>query len=270
MQGDALPDQSPGHHGPAQSGAGEASSFGQGGDLNGAALRAGQLIDAVGNCRVRNKGLIGGVEEDDGVSGVGPVHPQLKLCSGIGRPGGVVGRAEVHQLRLQIFGRQGKEAVVLPAGDGHNGPSRHQIGIHVGRVGGLDHRHPVFLCEQASDHAQVVPGPVGDEDLRRVQLCAPAGIVVRHSLLHKVLAQLRHIALEALLPGLVLCRPVQGGNHRRGQGQGHVPDAQKQQPFLRMAPAQGVHGLVDAVEQIAGLQAAVIGIDMGHSLISPS
>ena len=106
----AFPIQFHGHNSVAAAGAGKARGFGKGAYLYGACARALYFIDGAGQVALY-KGLIGGVKEDYGVSGVGIVYPGFKLLTVVYCAGGIIGRADIYYVRLYVFIRKGKEAV---------------------------------------------------------------------------------------------------------------------------------------------------------------
>ena len=65
-----------------------------------------------------------------------------------------------------------------------------------------------------------MPGAAGDEDLLRRKPDAPLPVVGRDGLPQEGRAAFGHIAMEAVLPSLVLYGFMQGGNHRGGERKG--------------------------------------------------
>ena len=80
--------------------AGEACNLGEAAHLDGNLLRALDLKDAAGETRLGDEALVCGVKQDDRVIGLRPGDPGLELLDGVGRAGGVVGAADVDDVRV--------------------------------------------------------------------------------------------------------------------------------------------------------------------------
>ena len=88
------------HHCEAAADAGEAGGLGEAAELDGALLGPVDLVDGVRDLRLGDEGLVGGVEEDHAVVGVGVVDPLRQLGVGGHGAGRVVGEAEVDDVDL--------------------------------------------------------------------------------------------------------------------------------------------------------------------------
>ena len=123
--------------------AGKAGGLGEGAELNSALLRPGDFKDAVGQARLGDKGLVGGVKQDDGLLLQGVVHPGLQLLLVVGGAGGVVGGAQVDDVRLYALVGQGQKAVLLVGVHVGDVPAGDDVGIHIHRVHRVGHQHGV-------------------------------------------------------------------------------------------------------------------------------
>ena len=205
----------------------------------------------MGNVGVRDKGLIGGVIQDDGAVLVGIVHPHLQLLPGGHRAGGVVGEAEINDVHL-LLGGLGHKAVGLYAGHIHQaappaqlgykvpGPARHGVGVYIHRIDGVAHGHHIVHVEDVPDVAAVALCAVGDEDLLGLDVHAPLLIVeLGDGLPQEGIALLGAVAMEALIGPLLVHRLVHGLYHGGDQGAGHVADGQLDDLGLGMGGGVG-------------------------------
>ena len=224
----------------------------------------------MGHVLVLDESLVGGVEDDDGLPGVGPVHPLLKLGAGVGRARGVVGGAEVDQVRVQVRCGQGQKAVFSGPQKVNDLSTRHQVGIHVGGIGGLRHQHPGVPGKQVPDGAEIVRRAAGNKDVLGGKAHVPASIVGRHRLPVEVQAHLGQIPVKGLGAALFADGPAQGLDDHGGQRTADVANPQPQKLMLRMCVAVGRDGLGKAGEKEGRRQLAVFCIDPGHISISPS
>ena len=149
-------------------------------------------------------------------------------------------------------------------------PSRHDVGIHVGRVGRLDDQRAVSPVKEIQDIPQLVAGTAGHEDLLRRELHALLCVVGRDGLSEERGPALRHVAVEGLPAGLVVHGPVKRLDDRGAQGQGHVPDAHAVHFGAGMLLLVFLHLLGDIVKQIGVLKLRVVFVGHCHRFTSPS
>ena len=210
-----------------------------------------------------DKGLVGRVVEEHRFLFQGVVHPGLELLPAVGRASGVVGGAQVDDVRLLVRVRQGEEPVLLSGVQVDDGPAVQQVGVHVHGVHRVGDEDGVLPVEEVQNVPQVAFGPLPHKDLCGVQVHPKILVVPGDGLPQKgVAVAVGGIAVEGLFPGLLLRRFVQRFDHRRGQGQGHVPNAHFYDLRLRVLPLVGRHLFRDGDEQVALPQALKILIEL--------
>ena len=126
--------------------------------LNGAGSGSLTLVNAVRHVILRNIGFISGIVDDHCTVFVGIVHPYLQLVFGDGSSGGVVGAAQVNDIRCFFWKFRYK---VVFCGAGHvdhiapgafcriisAGTSCHNISVHVYRINRVAHCNFVVYTE---------------------------------------------------------------------------------------------------------------------------
>ena len=135
---------------------------------------------------VRDVFGVRGVVDDDRALPPREGDELLELGARRAGPGRVVGRAEIDEVGV-AGGRRaqvGEEAVRRCAGEvaysgvarpvGRHGPgrARDHAAVHVDRIGGVLHGYPGAWAEHRLEPADVALGPVGHEDLARLDSAA--------------------------------------------------------------------------------------------------
>src|SRR5438105_13413974 len=151
-------------------------------------------------------GLVGRVEEDDGLVRFGIGDPRSEL--GLGRDGArwVVGKAKINQVRGGAGNRRyisiGRRAVevgnaLVAAIDVSAGAAGHDVRVDVNRINGIRDGEADVGGEYFLDVAAIALGTVGNENLICLDLAAPGGVIVLHdSFAQKSVALLGTIAFE--------------------------------------------------------------------------
>ena len=92
------------HDGIAAANAGEACRLRIRTELNGTLAGSTNLVDRMGDLRILDVGLIGGIVEDQGIVLQGVVHPLAQFLLANDRSRGVVGIAEIDDIDRTTFG----------------------------------------------------------------------------------------------------------------------------------------------------------------------
>ena len=263
------------HDHQAAADAGETGSLGEGAELDGALLRPFDLVDGVRDLGVGDKGLVGGVEEDHRVVGIGVVDPLLELGLGGDGAGRVVGEAEVDDVDLRR--RQGGDEVVrLVAGEvddilvvalvvGFAGAADHDVGVVVDRVDRVADGDDVVEGEDVEDVGAVALGAVGDEHLGGLELDAEGLVaLVDDGVDQPVIPLLRAVAGELVGGAEVVDGGVEGLEDGRGEGAGDVADAEADDLGARVGGGEFADAAADLGEEVAGFEFEVVVVDLGH------
>ena len=133
----------------------------------------------VRDLRVGDEGLVGGVEEDHAVIGIGVVDPLLQLGLAGHGAGRVVGEAEVDDVHLAcrqrrdetvgLVARHVDHVGVVPLVVGLAGAADHDVGVVVDRVDRVADGDDVVQGEDVQDVGAVALGAVGDKHLLRLE-----------------------------------------------------------------------------------------------------
>src|SRR5690606_30946941 len=199
--------------------------------------------------------------------GVG--DPGGELLAGGDRAGGVVGEAEVDQVR----GGRGDGGHVAVGGGGIEvadagaaavevgaGAAGHDVGIDIDRIHGVgDGESQAFGGEDFLDVAAVALGAVGDEDFVGGDRAAAGGeIVLGNGFAQEGVALLGAIALEGGAVGHLVHAGVEGLDAGLRQGLGDVADAEADDRLVGIGGGEGVHALGDVGKEVAGLELQVV------------
>ena len=130
-------------------------------ELDGALAGPSDLVDAMGNLRIADVSLIGGIVEDQGVVLQSVVHPLAQFLFGDNRTRGVVGVTQVDHVHMAVLGDAGREAVLRRTGHiDHIGPatvlegtatSDHHIRVDIDRIDGIGDADEVVPVQQFLD-----------------------------------------------------------------------------------------------------------------------
>lgn len=266
-----------GHDGVGAARAGEPAVFREAAELDGALARAGDFVNGMGNGRVRDVGLVGGIEEDDGLVREGVGHPRLELRARGDGTRGVVRRAKINDVRV-LFRRLGDEAVGRRAGQidqagvgavrvGVAGVAGHDVGIDIDRIDGVADGDFVLVPENVEDVAAIAFGAVADEDFVVGDFEAVvAEIVFGNGAAQEVVALLGAVAAEGgaarhFIDGAVQRRD-DGGRERLGD----IADAAADEAFggVGVGVAEGFHAPADFGKEVAGFEFEVVVVEVGH------
>ena len=231
----------------------------------------------MGDRRVADEGLVGGVEEDEGLVRVRVVHERRELLARGGGAGGVVGEAEVEQVDL-AFGRGGDEAVGLVALEvdeagvaavgGGASAAGHDVGVHVDRIDGVGHADGEAAGgEEFLEVAGVALGAVADEDLVRLDVGA-AGLEVGlgDGLAQEVVAELGAVAAEGGVGAHFADGLLHGLDAGGREGASHVADAQANEAGVGMGGGELADARGDRREQVRGLDLGEMGVGEDHGV----
>ena len=142
--------------------------------------------------RLGNRGFIGCVINDHRSYPVGIIHPLLELRFGDGGTGGIIGKAQVNDIRCLL--RQLRRKIRLRR-TGHvdhvtpcprcrivgTGPARHHIGVHIDRIHRVADRDFVVYTENLLDISGIALRPIGNKYLVGRDITAPCLVVLlRH------------------------------------------------------------------------------------------
>ena len=186
------------HYGIAAPRPRKARRFGKRTEFDGAGLGAVYLVDAVGHVPVCDEALISRVEQQHRAALIRIIHPRLKLIPAVRRARGVIGAAQVNQVRLYICLRHGQKTVFPRGRRIHDTPPGHHIGIHIDRIDGVGHKDGIVYIEQVQDIPDVAFRTVAHKDLVLRQHNAAPGVITHQSLLQKAVALLRTVPLKGL------------------------------------------------------------------------
>ena len=177
-----------GNHGKGAACSREAGIFGEGAELDGAVPGPLHFKNGVGQLRILDKGFVSRIKENQGFMAAGIVNPTLQICTGSHRPGGIVGEAQIDDIRRRC--RQGGAKVVV-RGEGQvlqaavapliicgARMAGHHVGVHVDGVDRIGHRNAVVVPEDVQNVAGVALGAIGDENLVRFNGTAPLLVIM--------------------------------------------------------------------------------------------
>src|SRR5699024_10157563 len=133
---------------------------------------------AAGAAFLADEALIGGIVQDDCMVLLGPLDPLGQLGGGVGSAGGVVGAAQVDDVRIGGVVGHGQEVVLGVGGHVADGAACHDVVVHIDRVDRVGNEDGVVHVRQVQQIAQVALGAVGDKDLAQLQLDAAAGVIL--------------------------------------------------------------------------------------------
>ena len=263
-----------GHDGVGAARAGEAGGLGETADLDGHLARAGDFVDGVGELRVADEGLVGGVEEDDGAVALGVFDPRGELGPRGDGPGGIVGKTEVDQVR-RLRGRRGHVAVggrgieikdaLVAAVAVVAGAAGHDVGVEIDRIDGIGNGDAGVGGEDFLNVAAVALGAVGDEDLVRFDLAAARLVVVPgDGLAQEGVALVGTVALEGLALGHLVGGGVERGDAHRRQRLGDVTDAEADEGPAGIGLLERGDAAGDVSEKIRRLELGVVFVDADH------
>ena len=217
--------------------AGEAGGLGERAELDGALLGPFDLVDGVRNIGVGDERLVGGVEEDHRVVGVGVIDPLLQLCLAGHGAGRVVGETEIDD--VHFLGRQGRDEIVglvarhvddvlvVPLVVGIAGAADHDVGVVVDRIDRVADGNHVVQGEDVEDVGAVALGTVGDEHLLGLQGDAQRLVgFLDDGVDQPVIPLLRAVAGKVVGGAQIIHGVVEGFQYSRCQRTGNVADAQ--------------------------------------------
>jgi len=229
------------------------------------------LVDAARARVGLDEERVGRVVHDDGSALLRQLDQVRQLLPRGGGPRGVVGRAHEDEVRARRRGVVGPERVAgvagqvlhaLEPGAVRSRLPRHaheHAGVDVDGVGGVLHRHGGARPEHHLEAADVALGPVGDEDLARLD--RSPGVEA----LGDGLAQ-RGVALLGAVPGVAVGRAHargardEAGRDGRRDGLSRVADAEADDLGVGVLREVGGLAAVDLGEEIAGLELGDVGV----------
>ena len=189
----------------------------------------------MGQSGLGDKGLIRRVKQDDRLLVQGVIHPGFQLFFVVRGASGVVGRAEVDNIRFPAGIGQRQKAVFLVGIDILDLPAGDDIGIHIHGIHRVGHQHGVVHIEQIHNIAYVALGAIAHEHFRRVHIHPEIFIISGDGFPQKgITVAVGGVAVECLFMGLFLSGFVHGFDHRRRQRHGHVADTHFDDAVLRM------------------------------------
>ena len=184
------------HDGIAAAGAGKAGGLREGAEFDGAALGPLNLVNAPGKGGIVDEALVSGVEKQHRPAVQSVIHPRLQLLPVIDRAGGIIGGAEVDDVRLHRRVRQGEKAVFSVGIHVKDLPPRHDVGVHIYRIDRIRNQHGVVGGKEIEDVAEVAFCAVADENFAGAYLSASTGIIFLHGVPEEIIALLRAVAPE--------------------------------------------------------------------------
>ncbi len=209
----------------------ESRRLGEGIALDGALLRAVNLVDRQRNIRRGHERAVCRIVDNQRAVLAGVVHPLRQLLAVQHRAGRIVGVAEINHIH-RLVRQRGHEAVFGVAGQVDQpiplavsilaSAARHGVGIDIHRVHRVSDGNHRVGAEQLLNVAHVALRAVGNEHLVVVQLHAAAGIIMlADGVDEEVIAVIRAIAAERLLHAHFADRLVHrvddGGCQRAGE-----------------------------------------------------
>ena len=216
----------------------------------------------MGNAGGADERLVGGIEEDERLVRVRPVHPCLELLLCGGGAGGVVRVAEIdHVHRLGKVGGRGNEPVGGGAGEVDEpgiasvrrgaGAAGHHVGVDIDGIDGVGDGDLHVGAEQLLYVAAVALRAVGDEHLVGGNVdAAVLEVVLCDGFAQEGVALLRTVAAERLAGGLVVDGPVEGGDDGRGERLGDVADAEADDLRAGVGVLVGLDAVGDLGEKV--------------------
>ena len=113
---------------------------------------------------MRDERLICGIKQDDSVVFERVIDPRFELCSVIHGAGGVIRRAEIDNVGLDVFIRHTEEAVLLVCVEVDHLSAGHDVRIDIHGIDRVRDEDGVIVCEDIDDIADVALCAIADEN----------------------------------------------------------------------------------------------------------
>ena len=113
---------------------------------------------------MRDERLIRGIKQDDSVVFERVIDPRFELCSVIHGAGGVIRRAEIDNVGLDVFIRHTEEAVLLVCVEVDHLSAGHDVRIDIYGIDRVRDEDGVIVREDIDDIADVALCAVADEN----------------------------------------------------------------------------------------------------------
>ncbi len=274
VAGDIVGDKRLRHDGVGATGAGESCGFGKAAELDGDIACALDFVNGVGDLRVADVGLVGGIEEDDSLVGLGVGNPGGELGLGGDGTGGIIRETKIDQIGGDA-GHGGHIAVLrcaIEVGDagvttvdiGASAAS-HDIGIDVNRINRIGDGELDVGGEDFLDIAAIALGTVGDKNFVSLDLAATGGVVVLgDGFAQEGIALFGAIALESGALGHLVGGGVQRLDADGRKRLGDVANAEADDRLVGMSGDVGADALGDVGEEIGGFELGVVFVDADH------
>ena len=213
--------------------------------------------------RVADKGLIGGVKEDQRLVFPGIVDPGFQLRGSDCRAGWVVGVAEIDQVNL--FGGESRDEAIFPgtleiddtlvAAVGKNpGTAGHDVGVKIDRVDRIGDGNADILAEQFLDIAGIALRAVTDKDLIGGDIGASyLKVGCDDCLAEEKIALLWSVTTESGVLAHLCHRALEGVNHCRAEPHGDIADAEFDHIHRRVVLLEDADPSGDIGKEIRGL-----------------
>ena len=230
----------------------------------------------MGDFRVLDEGLVGGIEEDDRVVFLGIIDPFGELGAGCDGTGRVVGEAEINEIGFLIrhagdefvfrIARQVEQSGVGTVFIGVSGVACHDVGIDIDWVDRIGDGDDVAFSENVQNVSRVAFRAIGDEHFIGGDAEVDE-LVVDNRLAEKLVALLRAVAFERGAIALF----IDGGMHRLAHGGGerlgHIADpaTDDARGFVRVRFRVSFDATCDFRKEVARFEFEEIGIDRCHA-----
>ena len=199
-----------------------------------------------------DKALIGRVKQQNRPVFQGIIHPGLQLLSVIYRTCGIVGRAQVDDVSMYVFLRQGQKTIILVGVEIENLPTGNQVGVHIYGVHRVRYQHCVIHVEQIHNVAHIAFCSVSYEYLGGIQIHTEALIISGNGFpQERIAVAVRRITPKGLFAGHLVRSPVHGFNYCRSQRLCYIADSHFDDLILRMRLPILSHLLGDGHKEIA-------------------
>ncbi len=222
--------------------------------LDGTGSCALALVNGMGHIFFRYICFISRVIDNHRAHFVCIIHPLLKLgfcdCGACG----IVGEAQVNQIRRLSLRNLRRKIVFRNAGHiNYVAPgfsyavidacsSRHHIGVHINRINRVADCNFIVHAEYFLNVSRIAFCAVGYENLVRGNIAPSHLIIVFADCVPKeLIAKVGGIPLKGLRPGHFVHRPVKRRDNRRGKGLCHIADSKTDNLFIRVRRRIGVH-----------------------------
>ena len=251
--------------------ASKSAILGKAAKLNRAFAGTGNFVNGMRNLRIADVGLIGGIEENDGIVCEGVFDPSRELGARGGGACGVVRVAEINEIHFFVRNLR-HEAVLCIAWQidqtaveavfiGIAGVSSHDIGIHIDGINWVHHGNAIVITKNIQDISAVAFGSIGNKNfVIRDLKTARAVVVFRDGVSQKLIPLLGPVSPEAAALAHFIDGLVHGLANGGRKGLGHIADAATDESgrAFGIGVGEGFDAAIDLGKKVTGFEFKVV------------